>query len=636
MALTRATDKIIANADGNLNLSGIVTASSFVGNVTGAVVPSGDVNVGSNIKIGAASGIVTATSFSGDGSNLTSLPAGLGTALSSTQTSPLNKLYYTNEILSIGATVTVDHPATGTGAYTQYADIRLDEGADLIIEDGDDVIPDILGLGTDGGGLGAGGSGRIRVDSITNKNANGAPNFPNGLTGTAGTFSGAISAASATITGNLGVGGVLTYEDVTNIDSVGIVTARLGINLVGNDLNVGSNIKIGNASGIVTATSFSGDGSALTGVGASFGNSSINSSGIITATAFVSDTPLSNRNIIINGAMNVAQRTTSASGSFTTAAYATCDRWQFAAYATDQLSMNISQEAMNSVNGFGKYLKMSPGTAESGGAADEYVSMRYKIEAQDCQQLEWGTLSAKSATVSFWIKSTVTGTACVNITKEDATKYQITRTYTINVANTWEYKTLTIPGLTASGIPNDNGAGIIIHWFLDAGSSYKSSDSTSWGTFADGGYAYGHSANFIDSTSTNWNITGVQFEVGPVATPFEHRSFADELRRCQRYYWKIAQNKYRRVNGYKRGDSNCHWELHCPVPMRTAPSPNLLAGGTFTNFNSNFNTTQSSPTVGEWNTDTGQGLLVVNSNWSSNSVSIPSWEGYSIEFSAEL
>ena len=209
MALTRATDKIIANADGNLNLSGIVTASSF----SGPLVPSGDVNVGSNIKIGAASGIVTATSFSGDGSNLTSLPAGLGTALSSTQTSPLNKLYYTNEILSIGATVTVDHPATGTGAYTQYADIRLDEGADLIIEDGDDVIPDILGLGTDGGGLGAGGSGRIRVDSITNKNANGAPNFTNGVTGTAATF-----------TNSSTIAGIVTLTS-GGVDTVGVVTA---------------------------------------------------------------------------------------------------------------------------------------------------------------------------------------------------------------------------------------------------------------------------------------------------------------------------------------------------------------------------------------------------------------------------
>ena len=262
MALTRATDKIIANADGNLNLSGIVTASSFRGDgsqLTG--IDASTLKNGSDTKAQAnasgvvVTGVLTATSYSGDGSNLTNLPAGLGTALSSDQTSPLNKLYYTNEVLSIASTITVDHPATGTGAYTQYADLRLEEDADLIIADGDDVIPNILGLGTDGGGLGAGGSGRIRVDQITNKNANGAPNFTNGLTGTTGTF-----------TGNLNVGGVLTYEDVTNVDSIGIVTARLGINLVGNDLNVGSNIKIGNASGIVTATSFSGSGANLTGI----------------------------------------------------------------------------------------------------------------------------------------------------------------------------------------------------------------------------------------------------------------------------------------------------------------------------------------------------------------------------------
>ena len=231
MALTRATDKIVGNSDGNLNLSGIVTASSFSGsgaNLSGINTAFGNSSVNT-------SGIITATSFFGDGSNLTNLPAGLGTALSSTQTSPLNKLYFTNEVLSIGATVTVDHPATSTGAYTQYADIRLEEGADLIIEDGDDVIPDILGLGTDGGGLGAGGSGRIRVDSITNKNANGAPNFPNGLTGTAGTFTG-----NLTVSGNLGVGGTLTYEDVTNIDSVGVITARSGINVSGGNLLVGT------------------------------------------------------------------------------------------------------------------------------------------------------------------------------------------------------------------------------------------------------------------------------------------------------------------------------------------------------------------------------------------------------------
>ena len=235
MALTRATDKIIANADGNLNLSGIVTATSFVGSGTALTgIDAATLKFGSDVKAQANShgvvvtGVLTATSYSGDGSNLTNLPAGLGTALSSDQTSPLNKLYYTNEVLSIASTITVDHPSTGTGAYTQYADLRLEEDADLIIADGDDVIPNILGLGTDGGGLGAGGSGRIRVDIITNKNANGAPNFPNGLIG-----------STATFTGNVGVGGTLTYEDVTNVDSIGIITARAGINVTGGTVTVG-------------------------------------------------------------------------------------------------------------------------------------------------------------------------------------------------------------------------------------------------------------------------------------------------------------------------------------------------------------------------------------------------------------
>ena len=632
MALTRATDKIIANADGNLNLSGIVTASSFVGNVTGAIVPSGDVNVGSNIKIGAASGIVTATSFSGDGSNLTSLPAGLGTALSSTQTSPLNKLYYTNEILSIGATVTVDHPATGTGAYTQYADIRLEEGADLIIEDGDDVIPDILGLGTDGGGLGAGGSGRIRVDSITNKNANGAPNFPNGLTGTAGTF-----------TGNLNVGGVLTYEDVTNVDSVGVVTARLGINLVGNDLNVGSNIKIGNTSGIVTATSFSGSGANLTGINTAFGSgTSVNTSGIITATAFVpSQGQLSHRNIIINGAMSVAQRGTSSSSD----GYHTVDRFKFGYGGENEAPVQYQGVLASSDTGpYGEGFRYAfyvvNGNQTGGAGTGDYAEMQYKVEAQDMATSGWNYTSSSSfITLSFWVKSSVAQNFYGFVYSADGTAQRyIFETGTLT-ANQWKKVVVVAPGGTNVQFDNNVNEGFIIKWIPFYGTAKTNNSGTTLGAWAN----YNGGARTPDYTSTWWTtdnstfwITGVQLEVGPVSTPFEHRSFADELRRCQRYYWKIAQNKYRRVNGYKRGDSNCHWELHCPVPMRTAPTPTLLAGGTFTNFNSNFNTTQSSPTVGEWNTDTGQGLLVVNSNWSSNSVSIPSWEGYSIEFSAEL
>ena len=140
-----------------------------------------------------ASGIITASSFSGDGSNLTSLPAGLGTALSSTQSSPLNKIYYTNSVLPVESTITVDTPASASAAYTQYADISVGSGADLIISDGDDLIPDVLGLRPDGT-FGGGALGRMRVDKLVGKNANSAVNVEKGLvvTGvvTATTFKG--------------------------------------------------------------------------------------------------------------------------------------------------------------------------------------------------------------------------------------------------------------------------------------------------------------------------------------------------------------------------------------------------------------------------------------------------------------
>ena len=125
MALTRATDKIIANADGNLNLSGIVTASSFDGSLAASKL----------------TGALPAIS----GENLTNLPAGLGTALSSNETSPLSTLYYVNSVMSIGSTITVDPPPTALAVYTNYAELQLEDGADLIIESGD-VVPDVLGL----------------------------------------------------------------------------------------------------------------------------------------------------------------------------------------------------------------------------------------------------------------------------------------------------------------------------------------------------------------------------------------------------------------------------------------------------------------------------------------------------------
>ena len=144
---------------------------------------------------------VTANHFYGDISNATGAAAGLGTALSQDQSNPLNKLYYTDRILSIGSTLTIDHPASATGAYTQYADILVEDNADLIVADGDDLIPDILGLGGNGT-TGAGGAGRLLVDNIVNRSGTGAPTLPNGavVTGvvTATSFSGSGSGLTGT------------------------------------------------------------------------------------------------------------------------------------------------------------------------------------------------------------------------------------------------------------------------------------------------------------------------------------------------------------------------------------------------------------------------------------------------------
>ena len=174
-----------------------------------------------------ASGIITASEFRGSGANLSNLPAGLGTALSQNQSSPLNKFYYTNTTLGVDSTITIDHPASASAAYTQYGEIKVNDSADLIIAEGDDVIPDVLGLaefGTIGGGPSA---GRMRVNTITNAAANGAPTVSNGLI----------------------ISGVTTTSDI-----------KVG---TGATLNVYGGATF---SGIVTANAFQGDGSQLTGI----------------------------------------------------------------------------------------------------------------------------------------------------------------------------------------------------------------------------------------------------------------------------------------------------------------------------------------------------------------------------------
>ena len=211
-------------------------------------------------------GIVTATRFDGDGSQLSGLPGGLGTALSSDSTSALSAIYTNDRILSIGATITIDVPDSSAGAYTQYTDIVVDADADLIVADGDDFIPDILGLSTSGPAEPlAGGGGRIRADNITNKAGTGAVNFPSG-----------VNASGITTVAELHVGvdtGFFTEDLVVNGSAriTGIFTVgrdTLIFDGAKNSITVGSGVTIDGSSGIITATRFVGDGSNLSGIDA--------------------------------------------------------------------------------------------------------------------------------------------------------------------------------------------------------------------------------------------------------------------------------------------------------------------------------------------------------------------------------
>ena len=226
----------------------------------------------------------------------------------------------------------------------------------------------------------------------------------------------------------------------------------------------------------------------------------------------------------------------------TTAATAegyTLDRWQFDVDAMDNLAFEISQTndvPATFAGGGGKSLKYQTKTVESALASDEFGRFMHKIEAQNCHRLLYGTSSAKSATLSFWVKSSLTGVFAVMLYLEDG-GLNIGSTYTISSADTWEYKTITFVGNTSQAITHDNSIGLYVQFILMAGSSYVATDNTSWASYAGGRLAYGHAQNGLATTDeSTWQLTGVQFEVGEVATKFENENYGDTLRKCQRYW----------------------------------------------------------------------------------------------------
>ena len=263
--------------------------------------------------------------------------------------------------------------------------------------------------------------------------------------------------------------------------------------------------------------------------------------GSIVTADFASTVPLGTKNLIINGAMQIAQRGTSSTGiTSSSGAYYTIDR--MGAWMTTAGTWTMSQDSdVPTGQGFANSMKWSCTTANASLSAGSYMHLTHNIEAQNLQHLKFGSSSAESITLSFWVKSNKTGTYVVEFHQDDAGK-TLSKTYTIDSADTWEKKTITVTGNTNDVIANDNGMGLQIWHWLVAGTNFSSGTANStWTTRVIANDAPDLTVNLADSTSNYINITGVQLEVGDTATPFEHRPYDMELARCKRYYENIPK-----------------------------------------------------------------------------------------------
>ena len=302
-------------------------------------------------------------------------------------------------------------------------------------------------------------------------------------------------------------------------------------------------------SGIVTNTF-------IVGAGVTISESGIEASGIGITCANINGTQIGGRrNIVINGAMNVAQRSTSESSLGASAGYFTLDRYR-TTFSSTAGRLTMSQVA-DVHDGFANAMKFECTTADTSVAAGEYFILQHKFEGQDVQQLKKGSADAEEFTVSFYVKGNASATYIVEMYDLDNNR-QVGKTF--SVTTSWTRVVLTFPADTTGALDDDNNASLQLGIWLHAGSNYTSGTlATSWISNVSAQRA-GGITSFFDSTDRTFFLTGLQLEVGSQATPFEHRSYGEELALCQRYYYKHA------FGSSKAGSSNISNNNH-PVGM---------------------------------------------------------------------
>ena len=343
---------------------------------------------------------------------------------------------------------------------------------------------------------------------------------------------------------------------------------------------------------------------------------------------------LSNRNMIINGAMQVAQR-----GNKTGATdhYGGCDRFKF--LRDGATAVTLSQDTGIPEQGFPKAQRVDVTTADTSMGGTNYNILTTRMEGRNLQRIKKGTANALPVTISFYIKSTITGTYILELQDNDNSR-SCSKSYTITGSNNWERKVITFPADTTGTFNNDNNLSLEINWWLGAGPTFSSGTlNTSWGTSVNANRAVGQ-VNAVNSTSNDIYLTGVQMELGSFATDFEHRTASDDIMACQRYFQKSSGGSdVFLFAGKGQGSSSCDVGIPLCTPMRGTPTMVCSINRFFSTSTGTFSSSTTDPSVVQYQQGVDSFMLAMNcAGHTSSNNAVGNWSPSSsaFEIDAEL
>ena len=334
----------------------------------------------------------------------------------------------------------------------------------------------------------------------------------------------------------------------------------------------------------------------------------------------------SNRSVVYNGAMKIAQRGTNFTGVTASGTFPV-DRFLFHVGSLGTWTLSQSTDVPTG-QGLSHSIKCDVTTANASPSGTAYARIDQRFEGQDLQRFCKGTANAKNFAVSFWVKSPKTGTHIVQLQDQDNSR-NVSKAYTVSSANTWEKKELIFPADTTGAFGNDSGGSLFLAFYLAVGTGYQGGTlQTTWGTPVNNTRATGQ-VNVADSTSNDFYLTGVQMEASSYCSEFEHRSFGEEKRRCQRYYQKsiTGENVYAgNMMGVVGGNNMCICVQRLSPPMRAKPSVSNIGSVrgwdgsnsmTITNWATNRSTTDHlwiEPTASGTSWTVGRSILIGSNN----------------------